>query len=449
MITKSLLTLLDKAENPRFVRMLDWALQKSTGVSGSFSTVDWYQANGYNRIANFLGGSDSWSGKIINTESALDIPAFYSGVKVIAEDLGALPFPTYQRSRDRKRIDKYYEHPLYTTLHDLWNPDVSAGEGVEALSAHALITGAGYAEIQRFDSGVFLWPWQPGETHTDKNATGATVYINRASGRDKTYTREQVFHLKGFTLDGRNGENTVRRARHALGIYAAADEYAGRFFAQDAAPGVIINFPAGAPTIGPESVIEIKKKWKEWHQGAANAHEPAVLQNGATVTRVGWNPQESQLLEIRKYQLTEACRILRIQPHKLMDLTRSTNNNIEHQGIEYVVNTIGPWVDRWRRSVYRCLLTFDEQRAQRVWAEMDVQGLLRGDFTAQSEGWRKLLEKGVYSINEVRAWLNLNPVEGGDNHFIQLNLATVQDVASGATLASDKTGTMPISGLTE
>ena len=41
----------------------------------------------------------------------------------------------------------------------------------------------------------------------------------------------------------------------------------------------------------------------------------------------------------------------------------------------------------------------------------------------------------MYSINEVRRWLNLNPIEGGDAHFIQLNL---QDVLLAAATRDEK-----------
>ena len=48
-------------------------------------------------------------------------------------------------------------------------------------------------------------------------------------------------------------------------------------------------------------------------------------------------------------------------------------------------------------------------------------------FEKQSEGWSMLLEKGVYSVNDVRRFLNLNPVPGGDAHHVQLNLRALTE----------------------
>jgi HK97 family phage portal protein len=444
MFTSPLMSMLQRSQSPRTVRTLDWALRKSTGAQ-PFSEAAWYQHNGFYRIANQLAGFSSYTGKAITYESGLDCAALFSGTKIISEDLGALPFQTYEKSADGKTIERAVNHGLYRALHDLANPEVSAGEMVEALTAHAILTGNGYAGIQRMGKVINLWPWQPEEVRTDRNSKGALFYLRReGQGQEKTYASSDVFHLRGFTLNGTSGESLLKRGRHVLGIALTAEEYAGRFFAQDAAPGVVISRPGGLPPWNPETVKEVKKAWKEWHQGVAKSHEPAVLQDGATVGRVGQTNAELQLLEVRQNQILQVCMLLRMPPHKMAMLDRATHSNIEHQAIEYITNCLSPWIDRWRRAVYRCLLTQDEQLAGRVWAEHDVAALLKGDFAEQTAGFQKLLASGVYCINDVRKWLNLNPVPGGDSHFIQLNMATIQDVASGASITADSSGRIPI-----
>lgn len=415
-------------------------------VGGSFDTVsvsDWYERNGYYGIAGALGGYGSVAGVSVSGDRALEISGLYAGVKIISQDMGTLPFFTYQRGTDaqgRETLRKYREHALFRTLHDLPNPETSSGEFVEALTAHACLTGDGLARIERRGDSMFLWQWMPGTTRTEKDSRGLSYYIHREDGgNEKTYTRSQVFHLRGFTLTGTSGDDLLKRGRQVLGLSAAQQEYAGKYFANDATPGVVVKFPIGAPPITPEGVVAFKKKWSEWHKG--NPHEPAVLQQGGEAVVLRPNASESQLTEQRKFQLLEVCRLLNLPPHRLADLERSNLANIEQMSIEYGKFTIAPWVRRWRDAVYRCLLTTDEQLAGDVFSEQSIEALQRGDFAAQSEGWRKLLEKGVYSINDVRQWLNMNPVSGGEEHFIQLNLGTVQDVASGMTI--QKVGAAP------
>lgn len=445
MLTGTLIGLLEHAHSPRQVSAAVWALEKWTGVETKDvihdyeqTYRDWYQRNGYYRIVGLYQNYTTHSGKNISFDVALESPAILAGTKIIAEDMGTLPFLVYRRSKDRDTTQKLYAHRLWRVLHDLVNPEVSASEFVEALTAHAILTGNGYAEIQTFASGVYLWPWQPQDVRIDRNKKGALFYLHNEGGTEKPYPREKVFHLRGFTLNGTKGDELLKRARHSIGLTLAADEYAQRYFANDATPGVVLfrdATAAGVPKpVGPDSVSAIKEAWKRWHQGLHMAHEPAVLQDGFKPMLLTPNAQEAQLLEARKYQVLEACRLLRLPPYKLADLDRAIQANIEQQSIDYIQFSLSPWQRRWRDAVYRCLLTEDERLEDRIYAEHLTEALQRGDFQTQSEGFRVLLEKGVYSINDVRRLLNLNPIDGGDEHFIQLNLGTVAEIAQGLNL---------------
>lgn len=449
MVTGALIKILEHADNPRIIRATARALEFATGLTTKAVAIadtrvappaepsgDWYTRNGFYRLASQYG-TTNYTGRLVTPETALESTAFYAGTKIIAEDMGGLPFFTYRRSADRARVDKAYDHPLYRCLHDLVNPDVSSGEFVESLTAHAILGLDGFAEIQRFESGVYLWPWQPGGVTVARNQAGRRVYLYRdGGGPEKTYAANQVFHLRGYTLDCQRGDPILVRARHAIGITLAAEEYAGRFFSQDATPGIVLERPLEAPPIDATAVQRIKEAWIKWHRGLKNKWEPAVLTEGMKANVLTPKAAEAQLIEQRTFQILEVCRLLRLSPHKLAELNRMTYSNVEQYAIDHVTFTLMPWVRRWRDAVYRCLLTVDEQMAGRIWAEHSVEALQRGDFKAQTEGWRVLLDKGVLCINDVLRWLNLNPIPGGDEHFIQLNMATVGDIAAGASLPS-------------
>lgn len=451
MLTGFLLRRLERAQTPNGVRLAVRALELATGYRtadlpefkeavGSFSTTGdvqynaagWPQDyNGFYRL-RAIGGNGTYTGRTVTFDSALDVPALLGGVKVISEDMGTLPMFTYRRGPNHTTA-KDYAHPLYRVLHDLPNPELSAGEFWEMLVAHALLCGNGYARIDRAAERIYLWPIMPDEVRIEKNSQGASFYIVRENGGpEQALARDRIFHLRGLMLGGVYGVNLLSRARHAIGLGQAGQEYAGKFFANDATPGIILKRPAGAPPLNPDQVELVKTAWIKRFRG--RPHEPAVLQDGTDAMRIDPDHQKLQMLEMRQYQLLEVCRVLRLTPHKLADLSRATFSNVEELGREHVSQTIGPWVRRCRQAVYRCLLLENERLADSLFAEHSVEAFLQGRFDQQSEGFRKLLEKGVYSINEVRRFMGLNPVPGGDEHFIQLNMATVQDVATGATL---------------
>lgn len=438
MITSALIKALEYSSSPRSVSAAVWALEKATGIkSAELIDGDWYARNGYRKLAALNGGSGSHAGKAVTIDTALESSAVYACVKIIAEDIGGLPFFPYERSADGETLEKAYGHPLYECLHDAPNPDMSSGEFREAMTSRALLGIDGYATIERIAGRIYMWPLPVMATvEMTQTANGRLQYIvGRGTKDEKTYDRSEIFHLKAFTLDGMRSDNVLHRARHAIGLGLASDEYAGKFFANDATPGLIINRPhaAGLSPLAPEKVTELKKKWAEWHKGSGRAHEPAILQDGMTAMRLDPDHQKLQLIESRKYQITEVARMYRMPLHKLAELDRSTNNNIAHQGIEYVSHGLGPWRRRWEEAVHRCLLTREERYhangRPRMYAEFNVEAMTRGDLAAQVDAWTKLLEKGPLSLNEVRRFLNLNPVEGGDAHSVQLNM---RDVASTA-----------------
>jgi phage portal protein BeeE len=52
--------------------------------------------------------------------------------------------------------------------------------------------------------------------------------------------------------------------------------------------------------------------------------------------QTGMDNTDAQYLETRKFQNQQIYGIYRMPAHKAGDLERSTNNNIEHQALEYV-----------------------------------------------------------------------------------------------------------------
>jgi HK97 family phage portal protein len=450
MLTTALVKALGSAQSPRAVSSISWMLEKATGFSTT-TVTDWYQRNGYYR----LGGSsyESHSGVTVSWDKALEAGAVYAGAKILGEDMGSLPFFLYKANRRTDSIDKYYDHPLFETLHDQANPDTDAGEFVEAMTAQAALCGTAYAHIQRENDRIWLWPWNWQDVRVKRNDRGFPVYMHREGRDEREYPQDQVFHLRGFTLDGTSGDNMLHRARHLIGLTLAAEEYAGRFFSSSSMTHLVLERPAagtgGAQALGPDGVKLLKEAWAKWHSGLKNAWEPAILQEGMTAKLLQPKHSETQLIEQRTFQVIEVCRILRIPPHRMAELSRATFSNIEQQSIDYATYTLGPWRRRWKQAVNRCLLTAEDKadKSIKIYAEHNVEALQRGDFKTQSEGWARMLEKGVYCINDVLRFLNMSPVEGGDARFIQLNMQTVVDAATGANLPDSPnggTGVMPV-----
>lgn len=412
-------------------RARNWAASKAVEI---VATTDWYERNGFYRLAAMKEGYDSTGLLSVSEQRALQIGTFFACVKVIGEDESSQPFVLHQKEPGSENHQDATDHPLYEILHDLANPDCSAQTFVETLTAHAAVCGTGYATISRRNGEITgLYPVLPGDIQRKKTARGRTYFQIRNRGQWDDIAREEVFDLPGFSWDGETGINVVRVAQQTLGLTVAQENYASGFFLRDGTPSVVLDHP-GEPS--DDAVAKIKEGWRK----TVKSHDVAVLREGMKATVVGTTNTDSQLLEQRIQQVREVCKLFRISPHKVGDLERMTFSNVEQMQIDHKNNVLLPWNKRWRSAVYRCLLT-PQERAQGFYAEMAVEVFMRGDFKTQTEGFRALLEKGVYSVNEVRAWYNMDPIEGGDIHLVQVNM---QDIVNAATAAAmEAAGTPP------
>ncbi len=80
------------------------------------------------------------------------------------------------------------------------------------------------------------------------------------------------------------------------------------------------------------------------HGGLENSHRLS-WREGMKYHEIAVPPEKAQFLDTRKFQINDVARIIGVPPHKLAEMTNSTYSNIEHQSIEYIQDTIGPWCD--------------------------------------------------------------------------------------------------------
>ena len=135
---------------------------------------------------------------------------------------------------------------------------------------------------------------------------------------------------------------------------------------------------------------------------------------------VGIPPEEAQFLETRKFQVVEIARWFRMPPHMIQSMDAATFGNIEHQSIDFVVHTLRPWLVRAEQRLEKDFLTTAEQETYLV--EHLVDGLLRGDTTSRYNAYAIARQNGWFSVNDIRTLENMNPIEGGDEYLVPLNM---------------------------
>ena len=377
-------------------------------------------------LVDALGAGPTQSGVNVNHSSALSSAPVWACINVLAQDVAKLPLITYERL-DRGK-DRATGHRFYGMLHDAPNPQMSSSTFRKTLQGHVATWGNGYAEKERNHAGdvVALWPLPPDRTEVHR-VKGEKVFVTRAGGRDILLADDDVLHIPGLGFDGLRGYSVISMARQRIGGEVAAAEYGGAFFKEGARPGGVIM---RKDSLTEQAQDRLRKSWNQMHQGLSGAQRVAVLDEDMTYTRIGVPPNDAQFIETRQFSAVEICRFFRIPPHKIQVLDSVPRANIEAENISYVVDTLQNWLVTWEQEIKRSLFANEPE----FFAEFQITGLLRGDSAARAEFYAKGIQSGWFSINDVREMENLNPVEGGDSHFVPLNLvplAAAESVALG------------------
>lgn len=382
-------------------------------------------------LSTALSGYLSRANVLFSPQTALTLSTYYACIRNISEDVGKLPLFTYKRVDERTR-ERAFDHPLYALLHDSPNPDMTAFTFRQLLTQDVLGWGNGYAWIEReiqlgrrpIRAVKALWPLHPSRVRK-RRIEGEVVYdITSASTQSNLETTLEVttipqadmLHLVGLTHDGQEGMSVLNYAADSLGIALSAQDYGNAFFRNSAQPSGILSHPK---TLSAAAQERLRADWKARFGSTGTQQDIAVLEEGMAFTPITIPNNQAQFLETRQFQVREICRWFRMPPHKVADLADAHYTNIEQMALEYVTDTLMPWLIRWEQTMKMRLFA---PMSSPYYAEHNVMGLLRGDSRARAMFYKDLFGLGAITPNEIRSYENENPLgPDGDESFISAN----------------------------
>jgi len=278
-----------------------------------------------------------------------------------------------------------------------------------------------------------LWPLHPSEVEIGRDGRVPVYSEIQPNGTKVPIAHRDVFHIPNITSDGYIGMGVVEYGRNVIGNGIAAQKYAGKFFSHGGrVPGII---KVAQTFKGAEEQKAFRENWEKAYGGAENAHKNILLQGDVDFKPLGISPKDAQFIEWSAFSVPDVCRFYRVPPHLVMDLSRATFSNIEHQGIEFINYTLMPWVRRFESQIQMKLINAEaasnitrarEGRGRR-YAKFNLSALMRGDFLSRMQGVAVAIQNGVTNIDEARALEDWNalPNGAGQAHHIQLNMQTV------------------------
>jgi len=373
----------------------------------------------------FGGGGQTAAGVRVNQAKALNLSAVWAATNVIASAVGSLPLKLYQKNASGV-IGEVRQHPLWGVLHDAPNPEMTAIAYREAGTGHQLLRGNKYAEIIRDGRGrvVELWLIPPTAVEPRRDRDGTLFYLVTGGDVEESVPADRMLNVPAMGGDGIVGWSVLQHARESFALGLATEEYGSRFFSNGSRPAGILSHPE---SLSVDAGKRLKAQWDAAQGGNANSHRVAVLEEGVEWQQIGLSAEDSQMLDTREFQVREVARWFRIAPHKIGDLSDASFSNIEEQNIDFMQDTLDPWLVRDEQAMTTRLLT-DAERADGMYVEYVRAGRLRGDVEKRGAFYMTRMQTGSITPNEIRAKENDNPIAGGDRTFIQVNMIPLDAV---------------------
>lgn len=374
----------------------------------------------------WIFGGESNSGKRVNLQSTLQLATAWACIRLTATAVSSLPMGMFERQADGGRGDKM-DHDLAAVLIDSPNADQTGLEFWETMVGGVVAKGNAVAE--RVQYGKRLSALQPIDARPVRE-NGVLVYKVYDRGKVETLPADKVFHLKGFNFGGDEGLSPISMGVHSLGASIAADETAGRIFANGLQQPLFID--SGQAKLTKEQRSDLRELFKKF-TGSDNTGKVMVLESGMKPVPFSLNSKDAQMLESRRFNVEEICRWYGVPPiivGHAADGQTMWGSGVEQILIAWLTLGINPLCKRIEARIKKDLIPLGEKR--RVYFEFNREGLLQMDSAAKAAYLSAMVQNGLMDRNEGRAKINLSYRKGADVLTAQTNLAPLDQLGGGS-----------------
>jgi HK97 family phage portal protein len=379
----------------------------------------------------------------VSVETSLQLSAVWACVWKYANVISTLPLMT-MKTGEQNTATVAGQHPLYVILHDRPNANMSAAKFWQALIASMMSWGVAYARKRFVGSRlVALEPMRPEFTTVYMDANGALRYrywpsagpMNPVDGGEDL-SADEVFVVIERTMDGFTALSRIQYAANSYGAAMAADRSSALSWKNGLRATGILTI---AQWLKPDQRDAYKKIVNDFvgtgtGEDSDKQYGVMIAENATKFEALNLKPVDLELLDSRRFSVEDICRWFDIPPILIghsADGQTMWGSGIEQIILGWLKLGLAPVLRTIEQEIWRQLLS-PADRSAGIFAEFNLDALLRGDSASRATFYAQMSQNGVYTRNEIRAKENLPPVAGGDQSTVQSNLVPL-----------DKLGTMP------
>lgn len=370
----------------------------------------------YGSLAPFLevyGSNKSKTGQTVNWSTALGQSVICGITRVLCDGVSQVPLKLMRENSDGGS-SAAKDHELYYVMHRRPNPWQTSFAFRETMMLHLILCGNFFAFKNKVSRKVReLIPIMPGNVEVKQNRDYSLTYkIRDEAGNSQEFPQESILHVRGPSWNSWIGMDAVKMAREAIGLSMAIEADQASLYKNGLRTSGTYSVEGNLN----EAQYNQLRKFIAAYQ-AGDRGGPLILDRAAKYFSETMNSVDAETMASRAFQVEEMCRPFRVMPIMIGHSDKAaTYASAEQMFLAHVVHTLMPWYERLQQE-------FDEQLLdQRLEPDLHFKfiehGLLRGSFETQAKGFSMALGSGGgnawMTTNEVRARLDMNPIDGGD-----------------------------------
>ena len=343
-------------------------------------------------------------------KNAIGLSAFFAATNLISNSIALMPISENQLNDNKRTV---VENSNITPL--FYNMFLTKFNVLKKIVEDVILKGNAYLYITRDEEGhpkslTYLRPSQVAIQYNE--LTQDLYYLVTSSNKvsKKKILDKDMCHFVMHSNDGVNGLSILSYATRTIDSANATEQSAKQFFDGGCSINGIIRLKN--PIVSDKQRNEIRNNWAQIH-GGDNCSGIAVLSGVEDFTPITSDPNKSQMLETRRFNVTEIARWFNINPILLGDLSHTSYSDIEQANIEFVQHTLLPWIEMLQNELTRKLIV-----NRKRYIDLDENTLLKSNKTNQANFCKTLVSAGIMTANEARTQLGLNPMEGADDLVI-------------------------------
>lgn len=404
-------------------------------ISRAFGVVKRGQSEIQN-LWNLVTGTST----TVSAATGLQISTVYSCVDTISKTFASLPSAIMLEEADGDHI-KYKRHPLWRVLTKSPYDNMTMYDAKRMILVDYLVWGNGY-QIKVRDSKYRLVglknirPWDMWPFRDTNHQLWYQCYDQEFMG---TYPASEVIHLRdiGYHPNPDMGMSKIDLHATTIGKEKAAAKFINTFYSNGMFLGGVIEYPKEA-VLGDPEIERLRTTFKQYYGGIDKGAQVAIITGGGTLKQFKSEMplSNAQYVESAKLNTQEICRIYSVPPPKIGYTEGTPYNSLESLNVDYWQNCILPIVTMYEQEIALKCFTDDN-----VYLNHNFDSVLRADVQSMAEYYSKMFRIGVYTINDIKAKLEENKIEGGDRNYIEGNNMVPIDLIDQLILKQGKNDT--------